>query len=40
MVKLDLDPNDRATLAAMLHQSFPDADIDDRTLAAVAQHHR
>jgi len=36
MVKLDLDPNDRATLAAMLRHSFPDADIDDRTLAAVA----
>lgn len=38
MVKLELDlhPDDRAALASMLRQSFPDAVVDDATLAAVA----
>jgi hypothetical protein len=38
MVKLELDlhPDDRAALASMVKQSFPDAVVDDHTLAAVA----
>ena len=33
---IDLSPGDRAALTMMLRQSFPDAEVDDEMLAAVA----